>query len=248
MRNKTYLLLLLVQLSYGQFSSLLSYQAVTESDAAGAGFILKSGQSHGSGTKCMTKDEANTKYDLNTSIQSGVDGNQLLQKDKWQTPLTVYTYYFNPTTLLNAEDACLLSDGTTPYYSTSSTMIVGSILYSDSALTTIVNTLLYYIKCTNGKVYQTDEFGVINNIYTCPPPSITAYVDNELWTDLGESCDYGNASTLVYTTAGLSMGSYVYMDNMLTTPFYTSGYYSFAGGGSIKTNASGEIVVIDSCP
>lgn len=65
------------------FASLASNQAVSEADAATGEFTLQSGQSHGSSNQCMSKDAANTKYVLDTTIQSSYAGNQLLPKSGW---------------------------------------------------------------------------------------------------------------------------------------------------------------------
>lgn len=65
------------------FSNLATNQMVSEADAATGGFTLQSGQSHGSSNQCMSKDAANTKYVLDTTIQTSFAGNQLLPKSAW---------------------------------------------------------------------------------------------------------------------------------------------------------------------
>jgi hypothetical protein len=63
-------------------SGLLDNQMVTEGVAAGAGFPLNSGQSHGSGGLCMTKLAATTRYNLAANFGSYLN-NQLVPAGPW---------------------------------------------------------------------------------------------------------------------------------------------------------------------
>lgn len=65
------------------WSSLASNQMVTFTNAADGGFSLNSGQSHVASNKCMTKDEALTKYNLDASPMSAYASNQLVPKSAW---------------------------------------------------------------------------------------------------------------------------------------------------------------------
>lgn len=62
------------------FSDLTSNQMVSDSNAATAGFPLKSGQSHSYIGVMLTKDAALAKFDLVTANMSSYSGNQLVPK------------------------------------------------------------------------------------------------------------------------------------------------------------------------
>jgi hypothetical protein len=65
------------------WNSLASNQMVSFTDASGSGFSLNSGQSHVTSNKCMTKDEALTKYNLDATYMSAYASNQLVPKGVW---------------------------------------------------------------------------------------------------------------------------------------------------------------------
>ena len=70
------------------FSSLTANQMVSDTEAGSGGFTLKASQSHTTTNVMMTKDAANTKYNLNLGIQT-VAGNQLMRKDQWASGDTI---------------------------------------------------------------------------------------------------------------------------------------------------------------
>ena len=65
------------------FNDLQPNQMVTFTDAQSGGFILKSGQSNPGGTKCMTKSEALTIYNLKDALMNTYLTNQLVPKSVW---------------------------------------------------------------------------------------------------------------------------------------------------------------------
>lgn len=97
------------------WSSLASNQMVTFTNAADGGFSLNSGQSHVTSNKCMTKDEALTKYNLDASAMSSYGNNQLVPKSTWVAGTAVGT---NVTITACATDAD--STGQVRFYAYSS--------------------------------------------------------------------------------------------------------------------------------
>jgi hypothetical protein len=65
------------------WSGLASNQMVSYTDAQGGGFTLQSGQSPVTSNQCMTKNDALTKYVLDSSYMSGYTNDQLVPKSIW---------------------------------------------------------------------------------------------------------------------------------------------------------------------
>jgi hypothetical protein len=65
------------------WGSLASNQMVSYTDAQGGGFTLNSGQSSVTSNQCMTKNDALTKYALDSSYMSAYASNQLVPKSTW---------------------------------------------------------------------------------------------------------------------------------------------------------------------
>ncbi len=67
------------------WNDLASNQMVSFTDAQGGGFTLQSGQSPVTSNQCMTKDDALTKYVLDSSYMTDYASNQLVPKGAWVT-------------------------------------------------------------------------------------------------------------------------------------------------------------------
>lgn len=111
------------------WAGLASNQMVSFTDAQGGGFTLQSGQSPVTSNQCMTKNDALTKYVLDSSYMSSYASNQLVPKSTWVAGGITYTQIFN---LYN--DPCgstvtiyLGSDG--KYYSNTSGTLYNGIVY-----------------------------------------------------------------------------------------------------------------------
>lgn len=65
------------------WAGLASNQMVSYTDAQGGGFTLQSGQSSVTSDQCMTKNDATTKYVLDTSYLTSYASNQLIPKSVW---------------------------------------------------------------------------------------------------------------------------------------------------------------------
>lgn len=83
------------------WNALASNQMVSQDDASTSPFSLKSGQSHGIGQLCFTKDMALAKYNLDANAMVGYDINRLVPKSVWvglqncETP-TITSITYNP--------------------------------------------------------------------------------------------------------------------------------------------------------
>jgi hypothetical protein len=75
------------------WSSLASNQMVSYTDAQGGGFTLNSGQSSVTSNQCMTKNDALTKYNLDSSYMSAYASNQLVPKSTWVSAAPAYDLY-----------------------------------------------------------------------------------------------------------------------------------------------------------
>ena len=111
------------------WAGLASNQMVSYTDAQGGGFTLQSGQSSVTSNQCMTKDDALTKYVLDSSYMTSYASNQLVPKSVWVAGGITYTQIFN---LYN--DPCgttvtiyLGSDG--KYYSNTSGSLYTGFVY-----------------------------------------------------------------------------------------------------------------------
>ena len=74
---------------------LASNQMPTFTDAQSGGFTLNSGQSSVTSNECMTKSQALTKYNLNSSNMSAYASNQLVPKSTWVSGVSYDLYNAN---------------------------------------------------------------------------------------------------------------------------------------------------------
>ena len=116
------------------WSGLASNQMVTFTNAQGGGFTLNPGQSNVTSNQCMTKNDALTKYSLDASAMSAYANNELVPKSTWVSAVVAYPYEVR----LGNSNAEACSAFTETVYSDSSTFVEGMVLYTTSALTTVV--------------------------------------------------------------------------------------------------------------
>ena len=75
------------------WSSLASNQMVSFTDSQTSPFSLNPGQTVPTSNQCMTKDDALTKWSLDSSYMSSYTSNQLVPKSVWVAVQITYTYY-----------------------------------------------------------------------------------------------------------------------------------------------------------
>lgn len=152
------------------WSSLASNQMVSFTDAQGGGFTLQSGQSPVTSNQCMTKNDALTKYVLNSSYMASYASNQLVPKSTWVAGIVSYNFPFNSTQNNTGLLACLIGSYNTNVYCADATITSSSIIYSDSGLTTLYNGLSkYYYINNNGtpSFIRISTTGTVTNLGAC---------------------------------------------------------------------------------
>ena len=113
------------------WSGLANNQMVSYADAQSSGFTLNPGQTNPGTNQCMTKTDATTKYSLPNNVFSSYASNQLVPKGSW----SVYAYTFGTLETFDPTTSCAASNTGLTLYSASPTLVVGSLLYNNSALT-----------------------------------------------------------------------------------------------------------------
>jgi hypothetical protein len=152
------------------WSDLASNQMVSYTDAQGGGFTLQSGQSPVTSNQCMTKNDALTKYVLDSSYMSGYASNQLVPKSTWVSGVIGNAFTFDSVGNVSGTTACAVGYPDSLFYSDSSSLVVGSYVYTDIGLTTTFNgSNLYYYVDNNGTptAFQIQSDGYITNETFC---------------------------------------------------------------------------------
>ena len=143
------------------WSDLASNQMVSFTDAQTSGFSLKSGQSHVTSNQCMTSSDITTKYYVTVS---GYSGNQLVPKSAWTG--SSYAYNFG-TPYSTGLSACTFVFGRNRF-SNVANLNVGSIIYTDAALTAPFNGGNNWFPVEGYNVsFQINASGSIINLYDC---------------------------------------------------------------------------------
>lgn len=154
---KKYILLLVTALSFAQASN----QMVSFTQAQSLGFTLQSGQSHTTSNKCMTKNDALVKYNLDASAMSSYTSNQLVPKSTWVNALTYYTYQIS-------SGGCSDPVETINLYSSSPSISLYMVFYTNTSLTTSFDGFGFGYYYPNGSQLLTlDRSGVLNTITSC---------------------------------------------------------------------------------
>ena len=122
------------------WGDLASNQMVSYADATGSGFALQPGQTNPGTLQCMTKNDALTKYVINSAAMASYANNQLVPKSTWKPVATTYNFGPNVTSgagFQSGGDAgCALSNSGYNVYSETTVLTPGMYLYSDASLTT----------------------------------------------------------------------------------------------------------------
>lgn len=242
------------------FSTLAGNQMVTEGDAAGATFPLKPGQSHGSGIKCMTRSEANARYQLNTSVQ--VAGtNQLMQKSEWLTGGYIHMVSADTLPYNTAGEACADAGVThAAIYSANNTVAVGDVMYENSTLSTLYNgqnKWLHLYEMTYA--IRTSSAGVVQEMTNCTTLATYVYTFSMNTTGEVAACGLTVSGNAFYAyTSSIGLGTYLYVDSSMTIPVSGSSdpsnptwYKSMANGpygSAYSIDQYGQVIAIEACP
>lgn len=151
------------------WSSLLSNQMVSYTDAQGGGFTLQSGQSNVTSNQCMTKSDALAKYNLDASAMTAYASNQLVPKSVWVSGLA-YVQYSRTSGYLTSILACMQYDN---WVNIVYKKISTGQFFTNSALTTVFNGnnywYLFYDSTSSNPAanFKIDNSGYIANTYDC---------------------------------------------------------------------------------
>lgn len=170
---KKYILILFSTICIGQASN----QMVTFTAAQSLGFSLKPGQSSVTSNKCATKTEALAKYNLNASSMNAYTDNQLVPKSAWVSGVTSFVYTLGSSAVEGNSTTCTDNGFSRTMYAGTSSIVVGTVLYIDSGLTTLqIQTgsyVLYYI-ATNQLLTISGSNGSVLSISSCNISDTTA--------------------------------------------------------------------------
>lgn len=241
------------------WSSLASNQMVNQDDAQSSPFSLNSGQSHGSGTQCFTKDAALTKYNLDASVMSGFASNQLVPKSSWVAGAVANAFTFGPDVSATASGSCLLSTTGYTVYSADTVLGPNSLLFQNAAMTlpAFQNGTVYgnpYINSSYGPMRLTvnSEYCFISSyIGSCSGVSSFSFGTVDSGSSAG-ACSGGNTGRTLYSNSTiLSTGNQLYTDQYLMFKFTpgdgTQSYYLHSGSNSYRVTSSGIIDLITAC-
>lgn len=213
-------------------SGLTDNQMVTEGVAAGAGFALNSGQSHGSGNLCMTKLVAITRYNLEPNFGSYAN-NQLVPAGLWAVPVVYYTQYIFRDLSVGASATCSTTIGNLITVYTSTTGIsVGTTIYASAALTTTFNGggYAHLAYPGNERLYTINTVGVVTAITLCTAPDTTPPTNPS---GLTSSQYSASEVSLNWTASTDNSGGIVYYEIHRSTTSSTTGF-SLIGETSIN--------------
>lgn len=250
--KKFILLLLWSILSFGQASN----EMVSYTQAQSLGFTLKAGQTHVTSNQCMTKSEALAKYNLSTSAMASYTDNQLVSRSAWITAVVSYIYFGDMTGYSTRNTACANATNHSLYYSASSFVQSGMVLYYDSNLTLPFNGNGQYYSIYPDYEFSPEYSGTINssgsfsNIEDCAAPTVvyghtlSTFKATTAPTVCGSSLDI-----IKYSLDNiLGLGSQLYNEETLETVFVGLDRYRYCEKGTaVKINDIGEITSEDNC-
>lgn len=175
-------------------------------------------------------------------------------------PLSIYSVTINDTGYLNGQDACDLAgvDNLTLYYEAAAPGVtIGTILYTNSGLTTTFNGLsLHYLDNDISESYQIDGSGevILGTICGGGSSSTQTITGNSSGqSTYGLACGLSSNSFNLYfsSLSGTpAVNDYVYTNIALTIPFngLNKWYFFNVGGGiAILVNTVGRIVSVIYC-
>lgn len=233
------------------WSGLASNQMVSFTDAQGGGFTLQSGQSPVTSNQCMTKNDALTKYVLNSSYMSSYANNQLVPKSQWVAGIIGNAFIFGTIDSGSSAGACGGVNTGRTLYAAESSLAVGVKLYTDIGLTNGFipgdGTSSYYLH-SGSNSYRVTQYGIINLITTC----VTSYpydFSTTSSTSTGVACGLSYGQTLYSLDSILNTGSLLYTDAGLTSLFNGSSrcWHNYQTLSAIIIGTAGNIKLIQPC-
>jgi hypothetical protein len=252
-------------------SGLADNQMVTEGVAAGAGFPLRSGESHGSGGKCMTKLAATTRYNLQANFGSYAD-NQLVPASLWAAGGDI-----TPPSYLNAEVHRISETNTSINIGWSGWTdnvgidhyVVKAINYTtqitEKTSANIPSNVLEYntTGLTQGTAYEMlniafdaagNQVALLINISTTSAPAYYSFQANTTVTDLDSSapCAYAFNATYYANVSQCVVGTVLYTNTTLTTPISgtSTRWRKFRNGNGVVSSirtSNGSILEFVAC-
>ena len=169
---------------------------------------------------------------------------------------TGYAHTFYSGTSTTTTGACAITTGSTTLYSPSSSLGIGSTLYTDAALTTLYNGGNNYIKSdTETVVYRVSSSGSITAESTCNTgtggggANSYAFYGGSAATAT-ESCALNSGSTIFYSSSNaLDVGIQLFLNTTLATPLNGANNYFKSATSSVvyQVDASGFITDVRSC-
>lgn len=165
------------------WASLASNQMVSYTDAQGGGFTLQSGQSSVTSNQCMTKNDALTKYVLDSSYMDSYSSNQLVPKSQWVSggiasiPLYINLTYDNQTgNFVENYNFFGILDATINEYIFSVDNIVGG-TNPITATVTLIAGHAYYLSASADETYSNSYTQVNWQILDSDPSYTVTYFD-----------------------------------------------------------------------
>jgi hypothetical protein len=232
------------------WNDLASNQIPTFTDLQTSGFTLNAGQSAVTSNECLTKTQALAKYNLSTSLMSSYASNQLVPKSNYASgSVTSYSINLDRYGYSTVATSCSTPPDVRTYYSSVSSVVVGTQLYLDAALAYtwgLANTL-WHLEYGTGKIYQVDTNGVVLDIAFCPLSySYILYYDytggGTLYNgfDLtSQACASTSNSVTVYSNSStITSGAELFLDLYGNTPISCIVY----GGGRQYYKINGNSV------
>lgn len=223
--------------SFGQFgwSSLLSNQWVSFTDAQGSGILTK--QSLPSIARLMTKSDCVNYLYVDASLLSGYASNQWVTKDDLYNARyspTYYSYWLSYESYSSASEICntYTLHCNTPVYSADSVLSVGSQLWSNTALTTPYTDLSSWRGLSQGSLtiaVTASSGNTLTGVADCSTLDYHMYLVSQTgYSSAAEACSYvgSSADTIYSVDAQLTASSTLYWDASLTMPYYDENYYN----------------------
>lgn len=235
---KKYILLLVTALSFAQASN----QMVTFTQAQSLGYTLNSGQSHILSDKCMTKTEALAKYNLNASAMSSYTSNQLVPKSVLINVSNYYSYQISA-------GGCLDQIETINLYSSSASIAVGMVFYTNTSLTNTYSGRSLGRFYPNGNQLLTiNDSGVLDAADNCSAYFYT-YPFTPSTIQASESCASLPSNNYYSSLSYPVIGSVLYTNTALTVPLVGNNrwFYNYTYAISFRVDSSGVIIEQFAC-
>ena len=205
------------------FNDLLPIQSVSFTDAQTGGFALRSGQSHVTSVKCMSKDEAQAKYVLNAPAMNAYTGVQNPPKSSWVSGVIGNSFVLEKG---DHGDNATCAFHTAPFtlYSTSTEFQIPMRFFEDIGLTIpyYSNTRVHY-RAVSNQLVTIDLDGYATAIQNCTNSYQYVGQRGALSCVGGQVALFNPVTVTVYSASfPLFIGARLFNDSNLTSP-YTRG-------------------------